>query len=465
MRLSNLKNNALKSLLILPVLFMSQLHAQEPQVPSEAIEIPVSPEEKVDASAHGFPIMSEVAGNNLIKQRDDYLRNAQKKMLRLGTDRKGTFIGWGQAAINTSPQSIDFGQKRIMAFEQAFITAKSTFVRMQKQSVATTVMQKFFDDSRENQEVELKDGTFVGIAKKIGALTEAALDKKLAEYGVDPETVTNSDITKKRTLMENSLNKEITVRAVQNISGIRILASFEDEKAIGVLIKASPKYRDMANAIASRKLVSYPAKTDPQNSIMNQLEERLSDKDYFLQHGLRIMTDGSGNRVLVSFGQWSPKVTSADSRTKINNSVKAAKIVAYNQALSYMTQFINTTMALKNKTVLSGSDTITELTRSDKSRTEEENNNVGALVDEFIKETSNLTIEGVNQIHSWDINHPETGHPLVGTVLMWSPTMQEYARAYNRKPTTQRAVGQHSKTEEPKNYKTYRSTDLGDNDF
>lgn len=464
MQLLNLKNNALKSLLIFPVLFMSQANAQEPQRLVEAIEIPVSPEEKIDTSVHGFPIMSEVAGNNLIQQRNNYLKNAPKK-IRLGVDKKGTFIGWGQAEINTSPQNIDFGQKRIMAFEQAFITAKSTFVRMQKQSVATTVIQQFFEDSRDYQEVEIKDATIVGLAKKIVALSEAILDKKLIEYGVDPETIANSNITKKRTLMENSLNKEITIRAIQNISGIRILASFEDEKAIGVLIKANPKYRDMANAIASRNLVSYPAKTDPQDSILNQLEARLSDIDYFSQHGLRIMTDDSGNRVLVSFGQWSPKVTHSDSKTKINNSLKAAKIVAYNQALSYMTQFINTTMVLENKTLLSSSDAITELTSSDKSRTERENNNVGSLVDEFIKENSKLTIEGVNQVHSWGINHPETGHLLVGTVLMWSPTTQEYAKAYNRKAITQRAVDQNSKVEKPRTYNTYRSINLGDNDF
>jgi hypothetical protein len=176
------------------------------------------------------------------------------------------------------------------------------------------------------------------------------------------------------------------------------------------------------------------------------------------------MTDDSGNRVLVSFGQWAPKITKHDSRMKINTAIKAAKGIAYDQALSYITMFVNTTLALENKTKLSDSETINALSRTDGTNEEQESSSVGAMLEKFVKETSRVTIEGVSQVHSWAINHPETGHPLVGTVLMWSPTTQEYARAYDKKRPINKKDNKkkQNKGSSQKNYKMYKSMDFGD---
>ena len=447
---------------IVYIFFTNVLAASDTQA---SVEIKVTQEEKDDSTAHNFPIMSELSGSKLEKQRNDYL---DKKNRSLGNDSKGNYLGWGESAISVSPKSVDFAQKRVMAFEKAFVDAKADFVRMKKQKVATTITRELFSDDRDHNEVEMKDGGIVGLAKKLHALAEAVIDEKLTEYGVDPSTIENSDINNKRKLMENSINKEVTVRAVQNISGIRIIATFEDVDGVGVLIKASPKYRDMAGAIASKKLIGYPSKGDPKNSIKKQLNDRLTDKDYFVQHGLRIMTDDSGNRVLVSFGQWAPKVSRHDSKMKINNAVKAAKGIAYDQALSYVTMFVNTTLALENKTKLTDSETINALSRADGTNEEQESSSVGAMLDKFVKETSNVTMEGVSQVYTWAINHPETGHPMVGTVLMWSPTTQEYARAYDKKRPVKRNISQQQRNpknnDKPKDYKMYKSTDF-DDDF
>jgi hypothetical protein len=452
--------------ILLSILYFSSSAIAVENIEAEAsaqasVEIKITQEEVNDSAAHNFPVMSELAGSKLEKQRNDYL---SKKNRSLGNDVKGNYVGWGESAISVSPNSIDFAQKRIMAFEKAFVDAKADFVRMKKQKVATTITRDLFQDDRDHNEVEIKDGSIIGLAKKLRALAEAAIDEKLVEYGVDPSTIENSDINKKRQLMENSINKEVTVKAVQNISGIRIIATFEDVSGVGVLIKASPKYRAMARAIASKKLVGYPSKGDPKNSIKNQLNDRLNDKDYFVQHGLRIMTDDSGNRVLVSFGQWAPKITKHDSRMKINTAIKAAKGIAYDQALSYITMFVNTTLALENKTKLSDSETINALSRTDGTNEEQESSSVGAMLEKFVKETSRVTIEGVSQVHSWAINHPETGHPLVGTVLMWSPTTQEYARAYDKKRPINKKDNKkkQNKGSSQKNYKMYKSMDFGD---
>lgn len=424
------------------------------------VEIKVTQEEKNDTNAHNFPIISQIDGNRLERQRNDYLDN---KNISLGNDIKGNYIGWGEVAISVSPKSIDFAQKRIMAFEKAFVDAKAKFVRMKAQETASSISRELFQDDRDRNIVEIKDGVIVSLAKKIHALTEAAIDEKLIEYGVDPSTVANSNINKKRKLMKNSISKQISIKAVENISGIRVIATFEDVTGVGVLIKASPKYRDIARAIASKKLVGYPTKIDPKESIRKQLNSRLNNEDYFLQHGLRIMTDDSGNRVLVSFGQWSPKVTRNDSRLRINTAIKSAKGIAYDHALSYITMFVNTTLALENKTKLSDSETINILSHTDGVTEEQQNSSVGAMLERFVKETSRVSIEGVSEVHSWAANHPETGHLLVGSVLMWSPTTQAYSRAYDKKfrpkqETKKPKLQQYNNNQE--GYKAYKSKDF-----
>ncbi len=424
----------------------------------------VTVEEKEDSSVHNFPKVSDIAGSNLEQQRDKWLKGDQNRSRKkLGFDRKGSYIGWGMATIEVDPKQVDFGQKRIMAFENAFVDAKGKFVRTKKQQVATEVTRKFFHNDKEKIDVELKDGRLVGIGKKLAALTEAKLDKALIDLGVDPKNIENSDIAQKRTLAENSLSKDITIRAVQRIPGIRILATFEDVNGVGVLIKQNRNYSNLASAIASHNLVGYPSKTDPVDDIADQLEQKfIEDKDYIPQYGVRIMIDAVGNRVLVSFGQWSPKVTRSDSKMKINMAIKAAKEIAYNQALSYMTQFVNTTLSLEDVTKLKNSDTIKQITRTNKSKEEIENSSVGASIDQFIKETSHVSIEGVAETMNWSVNHPETGHLIVGKVLMWSPLTQEYAR---QKPQRKRQQSTGTKKVRKIQSKIRTSVDMGDDDF
>lgn len=427
----------------------------------ERQEISVTDEEKKDSSVHNFPLASEIAGTNLEKQRNAYLKTHH---LRMGFDKKGSYIGWGEASIETLPESIDFGQKRIGTFEKAFADAKGGFVRTKKQQVTVRVIRKFFHDDKSNKDYELKDGTSENIKKKIFALTEAKLDQMLRELDVDPKSLENSDIYQKRTLVEDSLNKTITVTALHAIPGVRILATFEDVKGVGVLIKQNQKTASLAKAIASQNLVGYPSAIDPVDAINGQLDTVFSnDTDYISQYGVRIMVDEYGNRVLVSFGQWSPKVTRSDTKMTINMAVKAAKQIAYEQAISYMTQFVRTTLALDVNTKIKDNNVTNQLVHTDNRIEKISNSSVAALVNQYIDENSTATIEGVAEVKTWAVNHPETGHLIVGKVLMWSPATQEYARQKNRTNTS--SVDDDRANNSKKSHKIFQSKDVGDEDF
>lgn len=426
----------------------------------------VTQEEKEDASLYNFPLSTDIAGTNLEKQRNNWLKgdsNSGRSKKKLGFDKKGSYIGWGVSPIDADPKSIDFGQKRIMAFEKAFADAKGKFVRTKKQKIVTSIVRKFFNDDMDDDSIELKDGRINGIGKKLMALTEAKLDQALKDSGVDPKDIENSNISKKRILAENSLKKTINVRSVQSIPGIRILATFEDVNAVGVLIKQNRNYANLAKAISSGKLVDYPSKTDPIDDITNQLEQAFANnQDYISQYGVRIMIDDAGNRVLVSFGQWSPKVQRHDGKMRVNMAVTAAKKIAYNQALSYMSQFVRTSLVLEDKTLLNDNDKITNLERTNGSEGELEASSVGAKIDEVIKESSRWTPEGATEAITWTTNHPETGHLIIGNVLMWSPLTQEYVQ---QKPQHKLSNTFKKKQVRKINSKIRTSIDLDNDDF
>lgn len=429
----------------------------------EPVTIPVTEEEKVDAGMGMFPNMDEVAGSNLEKQRDEYLN---KRKRRLGFNSKGSYLGWASATISGSPKNLDFGQKRIVAFEKAFTDAKGEFVQAKKMQTSVKLSRTLFHDDNEAKKNIVKSGSLEIIGKKMMSLAGAKLDQALLDLGVDPKTLEGSTIEQKRKKAIDAFNKEINIEAISNVSGIRILATFEDTQGVGVLIVQTPKYAEIARAIASRQIVPFESENDPIDTISSQINEKFQDKNLLIpQYGIRIMNDNAGNRVLISFGQWSPKITKGDSRMKINMAIKAAEQIAYNQALSYMTQFINTTMAVSDKSKIEGSDTMSDLIHTDGSiEKDQEVSKVGATLDRFIKETSSANIEGVSPIKSWRTNHPDTGHPIVGRILMWSPVTQEYARQKPKLKQTS-SVAQSKKKERVMQNKVYKSKDLGDNDF
>jgi len=455
----NMKNQILLSFLLFLTFGVNAADAQ-----NSPVEIPVSAEEKNDSAAHNFPVMDEISGSKTEKQRDKWLEDHNKD---LGMDSKGNYIGWGYAAIPADPKQVDWAAWRGAAFEMAFSDAKRDFVKTKKQQVATTTVREFFEDTtKPDEKIILKeDNTVKGLWEKIKAVSNAKLDEKLIELGVDPKEVEKSDITKKRDLMKNNISKEITTRAMQNISGIRILATFEDLEGVGVLIKASPKSRDLARAISSRNLVGYPTQVSPKKSIKEQLKSRMTKKDYFLQHGLRIMVDDAGNRSLVAFGQDAPQISRNDSKMKIQNALKASKEASLTNATSLITTFVNTTMALNDKQKLKASQSITQLSREGGIEEEKESAAVGKMLEQFAKETSNVTIEGISTVETWQINHPDTGHPIVGTIVMWSPSTQQMARNYDKPRPAPSASRGRAKSSAPIENNSRQSVDFGDNDF
>tara|TARA_R110002072_G_scaffold622_5_gene4801 strand:+ start:8685 stop:10142 length:1458 start_codon:yes stop_codon:yes gene_type:complete len=390
--------------------------------------------------ANIFPIADQLSANDLEIKRDNYL---SKRGMVLGQNVKYNdqgmpvkqyYIGWSQANISVSSTDIAFADARVAAFESALLAAKGEFVKSKRRQIATESMQRFFQDDRDfdPEEAVANDGYYKRMKEKLSTLTESKIDQLLEDAGEDPSKFGFAD---KKLRVEDSFQKTISVNAMSSVAGVRALVSFEDLKSVGVIIVYSQKLEEQAKQISRGKGVSKHQRIAGKPTVLQQIDATIGkNQNYMFQHGVRILKDEFGNPALVAFGQSGVRVTNTDSKFKIDMAVKAAKSASQSFASAQFSEFVNATVALEDKTQLLSSTQINEVYK-DGILTEEQKTNVGKLINNYVKQNSRTNITGMTTIKTWTANHPDTGHLIVGEVLMWSPFTRDAAsQKFNRAP-------------------------------
>ena len=70
---------------------------------------------------------------------------------------------------------------------------------------------------------------------------------------------------------------------------------------------------------------------------------------------------------------------------------------------------------------------------------------------------------GIRELHSWSYIHPQLGHEVVGTILMWSPKTAAHAKGIkNAKATTTNSTPE---TYNPQESGVQRGVEFDDYDF
>ncbi|MFT6265211.1 MAG: hypothetical protein ACJAWS_001359 [Oleiphilaceae bacterium] len=408
-----------------------------------------------------FPVAEQLSSSGLEKKRDDYL--AKRGMVlgqnikynSQGVPVKQFYIGWGQANVSVSSTDIAFPDARVAAFEIALLTAKGEFVKSNRRQIASESMQRFFQDERDYdpQKIVANDNYYNRMKDKLSTLSEVKIDRLLKDVGEDPSKFGHKE---KQLKAEESFQKTISVNALSSVAGVRALTTFEDLNSVGVIIVYSQKLQLQARDIARGKGIAKSQLIPGKRSILQQIDLAVGDgANYMFQHGVRVMTDEYGNPALVSFGQSGVKVTNTDSKFKIDMAVKAAKSASQGFASAQFAEFVNATVALEDKTQILTSTQINEVVE-DGIVTEEQKTNVGKLINNYVKQNSRTTITGITTIKTWTANHPDTGHLVVGEVMLWSPFTRDAAKQKFNKPQTNLNK---SKQGQPKN-NMHQSTDF-----
>jgi hypothetical protein len=417
-------------------------------------------ETEVTKPVNVFPVAEQLTSSQIEDKRDGYL--AKRSMVlgqnvvfnEQGNPVKQFYIGWGQANVSVKPTDIAFGDARVAAFESALLAAKGDYVKSQRRQIASESMQTFFQDERDfDPEKAVKnDDYFNRMLDKLSTLGEAKIDALLKQAGEDPSKF---GVKEKQRLAEESFQKTISVNAMESVSGVRTLATFEDLNTVGVIIVYSQQLQAQAQDIARGKGVAKTQRIAGKPTILEQIESSIGgNPNYIFQHGIRILSDDKGNPALVAFGQSGVRVTNSDSKFKIDMAIKAAKSAAQSFASAQFSEFVNATVALEDKTQILNSTQINKINDSGMT-TEEEVTNVGKLIDNYVKQNSRTTITGMTTIKTWSANHPDTGHLIVGEVLVWSPFTRDVAKQKFNNP----ANNLNKNTPPPKNT-LHQSTDF-----
>jgi hypothetical protein len=389
---------------------------------------------EINSPVNLYPRVEELAGigAQIEQNRDQYLRERGWELGQSNANPGGAYIGWGVGSIKLEPDDVRYGQARIAAFYRAIASAKGDFTRFRQQEIVTeTTREFFFDDfpelERETDETSyLKDRISI-IAEKAIDLGEAHLDRLLVEVNVDSEKYGEADRNEKERILNDAISQMVTNRAMSSLSGVRALANFEDLKSVGVLIIYNEQSEQIARQIARGDVVSRRPSDIVTRTILDQIDTQFkSEEDYIPVHGVRLMEDETGEKVVVAFGQWSPAITKNTSSTIREARVEAARRQARNNAIAALTNFINSTLVLEDFSQFRESEDVMRITTS--KRVEEvESYEIGERVEEIVNQYGTAKLEGITTVKEWAANDPKTGHIIIGHVAMWSPATRDAA--------------------------------------
>jgi hypothetical protein len=395
-----------------------------------------------------FPNVKDIDSDTKLQEKLNQYLNKRGWKLGVSSDNPdNAWIGWGSALIKVEPDDIRFGEARIAAFHRAFASAKGNFALSRMVKATTEITAEFMRDRLPDDKPIQDKLAFIRERLSIAAekgidLGEAYLDKLLRDVGIDPADYRKAGPVRGKQMLKDAIAVKVVSESVSSMRGLHILTTFEDLKAIGVLVIHSDSSEEIARQCVLGQVVSRRPVEAVTASIQDVLAKTFpGDADYTPVHGVRIMQDDAGQNVLVAFGQWAPPITKTTSSRLAQADIRAAREMARQEALGALTDFANSQLQLKVSSEGKELEDISRVTLGT-SLQDVESYDIGSRIESVIKQNGRANWEGVTTVKTWTANNPRTGHVLVGHVLMWSPSTRDAARGNFLKPDGARPAGQ-----------------------
>lgn len=406
-----------------------------------------------------FPDASQIGGNKILEARDNYLKEREWTLGFSESNPNGAYIGWGESSIQVKPESVSYGKARIAAIDSAILAAIGEFtLSLGRETVTETVREVFQDPGALER---ARDANMLqyyqAIEDRVKNVTVAQLDQLLESLGADPSEHADLDFSRKVDLARESVTKRIIRTAAEQFNGIRVLGTFEEQNQVGALVIYHPRLQQLAQDIVNGNFVTV-GEGYSEGAIESAIGE-MDSEDYLFIHGLRVLKDKDGNRVLLSFGQASPAVTRADSQMKQRMAVNAADRESDLRSDAFISEFLNSFVEVDEKQLSEAAASITaEVTGS--SAREFESTTFANSLTSMMRQSSESEMTGIVTVHNWRANHPDTGHLYVGSIKAWSPkTNSAFAKGLRER------LEPGADPSREVNVDVRRSQDVGDEDW
>lgn len=221
-----------------------------------------------------------------------------------------TYYAEMQVVNALSKADPDFAKKREAAFMRAFSKIRNNYIRYTFNSVIETCETgEFLHDSAAQKQQDLtQDSALKRMGKKLMALTEAQLDKKLAETGKDPSTFGTT--VAKRKYLADSIVRNAVLRSFGSCAGISVVKTMigkgsDGKWAVGVIAKYDPVLVSVAECMARKVRPAVAPKAGI--PVSQLLKGRVTE-----QFGVRFYYDQNGLPALLAFGQWGAPADTGD---------------------------------------------------------------------------------------------------------------------------------------------------------
>lgn len=411
---------------------------------------------------------------------NNWRRNVSNKMLS-NCEAKGidtnlpecdfsTNITYGDATVKVKSDNYKWIDARSMAYTEALVDAYTKVALEMSTSNQNVILKELVDDQTPLEPDAIKaKSQMEALWDKAVALVGGTLDKKLEELGVNPEQYNKAPKEKKKTLLKSAISQRSITKALADTSGMIPLQTFEgtDGKgnyAIRVAISKSPKRISLVKSML-RDGSNVPPQTDKRSSKTIDEQIILPDDVLFNQFGTRLLYDKEGYPVLVSFGQAGVVKSGSEAMKAVK--LESARNLAKTNARAALTNLLRSSTVFKSVVdqvsksatdmkLISGNDGITEEMIETVDYTNSTNNTSTTR--------SQITnFAGIRELHSWNYIHPQLGHEVVGTILMWSPKTAAHAKGIKnaKAATTNSTIENYN----PQESGVQRGVELDDYDF
>jgi hypothetical protein len=325
-------------------------------------------------------------------------------------------------ATTVRPGDRGFHTARRTAYQQAYLSAIGKFISQRGQVIENS-LSNVIRDNPENLRVlqELcrpSQGEILTL--KTLALANAIIDQALVRLDASPVDVSQGGPNYSCPAAERLFRSVTSRRAAESIVGLRVLFTSELNGYVGVVLAHSDRYEEAAAMLASGRGTRAP-EADPLGELRATLGTTLDSQALQYTFGTRILGAANGEPVIVAFAQASPDIGPADSQRTIDRKFENARRAAHNEAAAELARFarVNAFFASENETF----DESGKYVDLDTGAADEP-----ALVAErLFEETSTrsrLQVQGLAEVHSWELDEDVNGVSLVGVVLAWSPSLQ-----------------------------------------
>ncbi|MCC6507146.1 MAG: hypothetical protein IT475_17085 [Aquimonas sp.] len=314
-----------------------------------------------------------------------------------------------------------FHTARSTAYQRAYLSALGKFISQRAQVIENQLGSVIADNSDNLQLLNeiCAPSRADAVTAKLEQLAEALVDNALQELDAAPSpsaAAPRIDCPAAQNLFRSRTSR----RAAEALSGLRVVFSSEVGGQVGIVLVHSSNFEKAARTLLHDQGTRWPA-GDPLGELRTQLKDVLDNEVLRGTFGTRLLTASNGEPVIVAFGQSGPDLVASDSDLVYDRKFETARRIAYNEAAAELARFARAMAVLTSEdSQVDEWERKVDLQSGEYSEPEV----VAETLLETVETRSSLSVQGIAEVHSWEIESDANGQALVGVVLAWSPSLR-----------------------------------------